>query len=187
MSGKFRIDRVTTSGFFELDGSTWNVDNNVWVIGDDDETSVIDAVDGRNVVAIVCTHGHSDHVSVAPDLGVALCAPVVLHPGDQMLWDEMHPEFSTWPAVDRQRIAIAGSTLAILHTPGHSPGSICLHLPRTALPLLWRYAVLGRSGGNWPFVLRLPDDHWLHTRTAIHTSREHKRFHRPRRDHLDRN
>ncbi|HEY0229454.1 MAG TPA: MBL fold metallo-hydrolase [Mycobacterium sp.] len=139
MSGKFRAERVITSGVFKFDGETWNVENNVWVIGDDDETIVIDAahdaapiieaVDGRNVTAIICTHGHNDHVTVAPDLGSALSAPVVLHPGDQILWEATHPDYSIWPAVDGQRMAIAGTTLQVMHTPGHSPGSICLHLP----------------------------------------------------------
>ena len=39
MSGQLRIDRVVTSGTFSLDGGTWDVDNNVWVIGDDSEVN----------------------------------------------------------------------------------------------------------------------------------------------------
>ena len=41
--GGVRIERVVTSGVFELDGGSWEVDNNVWVIGDDNECFVIDA------------------------------------------------------------------------------------------------------------------------------------------------
>ena len=37
-----RIERLVTSGTFSLDGGTWDVDNNVWIIGDDDEVLVID-------------------------------------------------------------------------------------------------------------------------------------------------
>ena len=33
-----RVDRVVTSGTFSLDGGTWAVENNVWVVGDDDES-----------------------------------------------------------------------------------------------------------------------------------------------------
>ena len=33
--GGVRIDRVVTSGTFELDGGSWEVDNNVWIVGDD--------------------------------------------------------------------------------------------------------------------------------------------------------
>ena len=95
MSGQLRIDRVVTSGTFSLDGGTWDVDNNVWVIGDDSEVvivdaahtapQIVDAVAGRNVVAVVVTHGHNDHVTVAPELAYELHAPILLHPGDDML------------------------------------------------------------------------------------------------------
>src|SRR5690606_38522746 len=87
-----RVDRVVTSGTFALDGGTWDVDNNVWLIGDDEEVLVVDAahdadaiaaaVGDRHVRAILCTHGHNDHVTVAPQLSERLDAPVLLHPGD---------------------------------------------------------------------------------------------------------
>ncbi|HEX8498520.1 MAG TPA: MBL fold metallo-hydrolase, partial [Actinomycetales bacterium] len=85
-----RIEKVVTSGTFSLDGGTWDVDNNVWVIGDDDQCVVIDAahdadaiaaaVGGRTVKAVVCTHAHDDHVRVAPALSKAVDAPILLHP-----------------------------------------------------------------------------------------------------------
>ena len=88
------IERLITSGTFELDGGSWDVDNNIWLVGDGSDVIVfdaahsaqpiIDAVKGRNVVAVVCTHGHNDHVTVAPELGKALDAPVFLHPGDEV-------------------------------------------------------------------------------------------------------
>ncbi|HEX5510268.1 MAG TPA: MBL fold metallo-hydrolase, partial [Actinomycetales bacterium] len=71
-----RVDHLVTSGTFSLDGGTWDVDNNVWIVGDDTECVVIDAphdaqaiadaVAGRTVKAILCTHAHDDHVRVAP-------------------------------------------------------------------------------------------------------------------------
>jgi glyoxylase-like metal-dependent hydrolase (beta-lactamase superfamily II) len=134
-----RIERVVTTGTFELDGGTWDVENNVWVIGNDAEVviidaahcaeSIIDQVGGRNVVAVVCTHAHNDHVTVAPTLGHQLHCPVLVHPGDEMLWDATHPGEKYWPAIDGQRIAFAGTELEVVHTPGHSPGSICFYLP----------------------------------------------------------
>ena len=76
-----RIDHLVTSGTFSLDGETFDVDNNVWIIGDDDECVVIDAphdvdaimdvVGDRRVKAIVCTHAHDDHVRFAPELADA--------------------------------------------------------------------------------------------------------------------
>ncbi|MGQ4598417.1 MBL fold metallo-hydrolase [Nocardia sp. R6R-6] len=139
MSGDLRIDRVVTEGVFELDGGSWNVDNNIWLIGDDDEVVIVDAahdakpiaeaVGQRNVVAVICTHGHNDHVTFAPQLGADLHAPVLLHPGDDPLWQMTHPGSKYWHLSDEQRVAIAGTQLQVLHTPGHSPGSVCLYLP----------------------------------------------------------
>ncbi len=42
-SGGVRVERVVTSGVFELDGGSWEVDNNVWLVGDDNEVLVVDA------------------------------------------------------------------------------------------------------------------------------------------------
>ena len=131
MSGALRIDRVVTSGTFSLDGGTWDVDNNVWVIGDDDEvvivdaahsaSQIVDAVAGRNVVAVVVTHGHDDHVTVAPELAITLHAPVLLHPGDDMLWKASHPEERYWNLDAGQRIGVAGTEIEVIHTPIHAP------------------------------------------------------------------
>ncbi|MBF6336069.1 MBL fold metallo-hydrolase [Nocardia abscessus] len=134
-----RIDRVVTSGTFALDGGSWAVDNNIWLVGDDDEVVVIDAahdadpivaaVAGRAVRAIVCTHGHNDHVTVAPELAERLGAPVLLHPDDEPLWRMTHSEAAYRPLADDERIAVADTEIRVLHTPGHSPGSVALHLP----------------------------------------------------------
>ncbi|WP_070380392.1 MBL fold metallo-hydrolase [Rhodococcus sp. WMMA185] len=139
MSGRFRIENVVTEGTFTLDGGTWNVDNNIWLIGDDSEvvivdaahdaSPIIDAVGDRHVNAIVCTHGHNDHVTVAPELAARLDAPMFLHPGDDVLWNMTHPGEQYRQLEDEQRIAVAGTEIQVIHTPGHSPGSSCLYLP----------------------------------------------------------
>jgi hypothetical protein len=46
-----RIERLVTSGQFSLDGDTWAVDNNVWIVGDDAEVIVIDAAHDADVIA----------------------------------------------------------------------------------------------------------------------------------------
>jgi len=135
-----RIDKVVVSGVFSLDGQDFDVDNNVWLVGDDDEVLVIDAphdaapiveaIAGRKVTAIVLTHGHNDHVTAAPALRQATGAPIWFNPADRMLWDMTHAE----AAPDRDlgagtQFTVAGTTLTALHTPGHSPGSTCLHAP----------------------------------------------------------
>jgi glyoxylase-like metal-dependent hydrolase (beta-lactamase superfamily II) len=134
------IDKVVVSGVFSLDGQDFDVDNNVWLVGNDDEVLVIDAphdaapiveaIGDRRVTAIVLTHGHNDHVTVAPALREATGAPIWFHPDDRMLWDTVHPD--TEPDEDLAEgveFTVAGTTLRALHTPGHSPGSTCLYAP----------------------------------------------------------
>jgi glyoxylase-like metal-dependent hydrolase (beta-lactamase superfamily II) len=133
-----RVDHAVLSGTFSLDGETHEVDNNLWVVGDDAECVVIDAphdVDGilavvgdRTVKAIVCTHAHDDHVRVAPALRERVHAPILLHPADRPLWELTHPD-ELWDAdlTDGQEVEVAGTTLGVLHTPGHAPGGVCLY------------------------------------------------------------
>ena len=135
-----RIDHAVISGTFSLDGSTFDVDNNLWVVGDSTTCVVIDAphsvddilavVGSRTVTAIVCTHAHDDHVRVAPALRSAIDAPILLHPADQPLWSLTHPSVR-WDSdlSDGQVISVAGTSLHVLHTPGHAPGAVCLYAP----------------------------------------------------------
>ena len=134
-----QIQRVVTSGTFELDGGSWDVDNNIWIVGDDSDVVVfdaahtaqpiIDAVAGRNVVAVVCTHGHNDHITVAPELGAALDAPVLLHPADAVLWQMTHVGNDFRAIEDGASLKAGNIELVGLHTPGHSPGSVCWFAP----------------------------------------------------------
>src|SRR6266480_1409520 len=104
------VNHLVTSGTFSLDGGTWDVDNNVWVLGDDAECVVIDAphdadailsaVGPRRLTAILCTHAHDDHVDAAAALAEATRAPIWLHPADRELWDQTYPDRArtgTWP------------------------------------------------------------------------------------------
>jgi glyoxylase-like metal-dependent hydrolase (beta-lactamase superfamily II) len=132
-----RVDHAVTSGTFSLDGETHQVDNNLWVVGDDQECLVIDAphsvedilavVGDRRVKAIVCTHAHDDHVRVAPALREAVRAPILLHPDDRPLWELTHTD-ELWDAdlSDGQVIEIGDTALTVLHTPGHASGAVCL-------------------------------------------------------------
>lgn len=139
-----RVDHAVVSGTFSLDGETFDVDNNVWVVGDDEECVVIDAphdvdpilalVAGRRVVAVLCTHAHDDHVRVAPALGRAVGAPVLLHPDDLPLWRLTHGDVPPdGDLADGQEIAVGGTTLQVLHTPGHAPGAVCFYAPELGI------------------------------------------------------
>lgn len=132
-----RIEHTTTSGTFSLDGGSWDVDNNVWLVGDDDECVLIDAphesppildlIGGRRLISILCTHAHDDHITVARQLSEQTGAPVRLHPADEVLWRQSHPDFDFLPLADDERIQVAGSSLQVRHTPGHSPGGVCYY------------------------------------------------------------
>jgi glyoxylase-like metal-dependent hydrolase (beta-lactamase superfamily II) len=134
-----RLDHAVVSGTFSLDGGTWDVDNNVWVIGDDTECVVIDAphaidpiaalVGDRRLLAVLCTHAHDDHVTVAVQLAERYGAPVRLHPADDVLWRMTYPEAGYEPLTDGETIDVAGTRLHVLHTPGHAPGAVCFHAP----------------------------------------------------------
>jgi glyoxylase-like metal-dependent hydrolase (beta-lactamase superfamily II) len=134
-----RIDHAVTSGTFSLDGETFEVDNNVWVVGDDTECVVIDAphdvsaildvVGDRKVLAVLCTHAHDDHVRLAPDLGRAVGAPVLLHPADLPVWRLTHTDPPDGELADGQQIPVADVALEVIHTPGHAPGAVCFYAP----------------------------------------------------------
>jgi len=181
------IGLVVTSGTFELDGGSWAVDNNIWIVGDDSEVVVIDAahdadaivkaVGNRHVVAIVCTHGHNDHITVAPQLGKDLDAPVLLNPADTMLWEMTNGARPFRPLQDRQVLTAGNIELHAIATPGHSPGSTCLYAP--GLDALFSGDTLfcggpgatGRSYSDFPTILTSIKDRLgtLPEHTAVHT------------------
>ena len=138
-----RVDHGVVSGTFSLDGETHDVDNNIWVVGDDEECVVIDAphdvdailevVAGRTVKAIICTHAHDDHVRVAPELRERVSAPILLHPDDRPLWELTHPQDQQghlWDVdlEDGQTLKVGGAAVKAIHTPGHAPGAVCLYV-----------------------------------------------------------
>jgi glyoxylase-like metal-dependent hydrolase (beta-lactamase superfamily II) len=165
-----QIEHLTTSGTFSLDGETFPVENNVWLIGNDTEVIVLDAphelqpildaIGHRRVEAVLCTHAHDDHVTVAPKLGEVTGAPVLLHPFDRVLWDMTHPGTPpTGLLAEGDVLHVGGIAVEVMHTPGHSPGAVSLDVP--ALGVVFSGDTLfkggpgatGRSHSDFPTIL----------------------------------
>ena len=94
---------------------------------------------GRTLAGILLTHGHFDHILAAQPLQVSDGAPVYVHAGDlEMLNDERLNSYnrmvSRLPSPNGlkaetigDKIEVAGIQFEILHTPGHTPGSVCFY------------------------------------------------------------
>jgi glyoxylase-like metal-dependent hydrolase (beta-lactamase superfamily II) len=111
---------------------------NAWIIGDNEEVIVIDpgrdpagvlgAVGDREVLAVICTHGHPDRVAAALEVAETGEAPVALHPRDQLLWRDAYPEDDAEiEMADGGVFEVADVRLEVIHAPGHTPGSVCLY------------------------------------------------------------
>jgi len=181
-----------TSGTFSLDGGRWDVENNVWLIGDDDEVIVIDAahdarviadaVGSRRVLANVLTHAHDDHIDAAGDLYDRLHdgqgpGAIWLNPGDRMLWHALYIVEPDRDLGDGTEFTVGDVTMTSLHTPGHTPGSTCLYVPQ--LGVLFSGDTLfqggpgatGRSYSDFPTIVASIRDRLLTLpgETVVHT------------------
>lgn len=129
------IQRVLTHGSHPVDGREVELENNVWIIGDETEVVVIDAshqpqviadaVAGRRVVGILLTHGHRDHIGGAPEISRLTGGPLWLHHADEPLWEAAHGDvpFPATALPPHQIVHVAGLELEVRHTPGHTPGA----------------------------------------------------------------
>ena len=167
--GGVRVERLVTSGVFELDGGSWEVDNNVWLLGDDREVLVVDAahdaaailagVGGRRLVAVVCTHAHNDHVNAVAEVVAATGATAYLHPADRVLWDQTQADPPGAALADGQVLTVGDVDLTVLHTPGHAPGACCLHAPALGVVLSGDTlfdggpGATGRSHSDFPTIV----------------------------------
>lgn len=110
----------------------------------DDVSGIVDILNRHGLTAkmIVITHAHIDHIGGAEKLRRLTGAPVYMHEADKMLSDRLDIQ-AGWLGVETPRnpgidtpahegdVLRAGSIEArVLHTPGHTPGSISIYLPR---------------------------------------------------------
>ncbi|TYK49139.1 MBL fold metallo-hydrolase [Actinomadura decatromicini] len=154
-----RIEQVVTSGTLSLDDTDHDVENNTYIVGDDDEVIVIDPandaeailkeVGDREVMAVLLTDGNEHRLSVVLEVAAAgeedeeNWAPIALHRADRLLWrdyfgrlakeeedeDDAKALRSLEPDIwleDGGIFEIADAQLEIVHTPGHTPGSVCV-------------------------------------------------------------
>ena len=174
--------------------------------GDVSRIVAILAMHGLHLQTIVVTHAHLDHIAGANALQQQTGAPVLYHQADLALVAVMDQQ-AAWMGVPTPRVLppaesaeegkvlrLGEHALHVLHTPGHTPGSICLHAPADALLLagdtLFRGGA-GRTdlwGGSSSALLRSIRDQLLHlpegtlvvpghgSLTTIGTEREHNPF-----------
>jgi glyoxylase-like metal-dependent hydrolase (beta-lactamase superfamily II) len=137
-SMKARIDQVTSPGVRAAEGTGHERESNAWIVGDDEEVIVVDpgsdsaavlaAASGREIIAVICTHGHANHVAAALDVAARDEAPVALHPKDLLPWREAHGRSD--PEIEMEDggvFEVSDVKLEVIHAPGHSPGSVLLY------------------------------------------------------------
>ena len=109
-----------------------------WVVGDDDEVIVIDpgqdaagvleAVRDREILAVICTHGHASHVTAAIEVAGRDEAPVALHRADRLHWRATHADAEAEIEMsDGGQFDVADVQLEVIHTAGHTAGSVSLY------------------------------------------------------------
>jgi glyoxylase-like metal-dependent hydrolase (beta-lactamase superfamily II) len=135
-----RVRRLTLG---PLDTNCWLVDDGaggpVLVVDPADEArEILDALDGASVAAVVLTHGHFDHLAAAREIVDATGAPLAVHEADAVAITSSAGTGGTMFGFDASappadlvlaegNVLEAGSErLEVLHTPGHTPGGICL-------------------------------------------------------------
>ena len=158
-----RIERVVTSGTFSLDGGCWDVDNNVWIIGNDSSVIIIDpahdvdkisrTVAGRTVEKILLTHAHDDHIRSAKEAAERFGAPVYLNPADRVLWEMVYPSWDFDHELadgDVVRIGATGRSYSDFDTIIESISTRLLTLPEST-------AVLTGHGDSTGIGLEAPE------------------------------
>jgi len=133
-----RVERVSAPEVTDQEPHAVALERNAWLVGDDEEVIVIDpgedadvvleAVGDREILAVICTHGHARHVAAAVEVAERDEAPVALHRSDKLFWRMSHADVD--PEIEMAaggRFEVADVALEVIHTPGHTPGSVSLY------------------------------------------------------------
>ena len=112
----------------------------------------------KEIAAILLTHGHFDHVGAVKDLAAETGCPVYLCPEDLSMPAQMTagPLYYTNTYAEGDFVELAGLSFKVLHTPGHTPGSVCLMCENAIFSgdtLFW--GSCGRTdlpGGSWSTI-----------------------------------
>lgn len=129
------------------------IDTNAYLVGDEQsgEAMVVDAPwevtrqvvaaaqrAGLRIATIVMTHGHWDHIADARTLQQATEAPIAVHAGDAEMLRRPESRLVALPFTippveparlleDGDEVEVGGLHWRVIHTPGHTPGGICLY------------------------------------------------------------
>lgn len=130
------------------------LENNCFVVVDEETRSaiiidpgdepdrILDLIKQNNykVKYIICTHAHFDHIGGLPEIKEELGAEIVIHKDELPIYKNAHKHAESWgfmidplPEPDRlvndnEILSFGKISIKIIHTPGHSPGGICIKL-----------------------------------------------------------
>ena len=115
---------------------------------------------GLTLEAIALTHGHFDHVGAVKELAAETQCDVYIHPEDLSMPPMMTagPLYYTKTYAEGTQLKLAGLDIGVLHTPGHTPGSVCLICENSIFSgdTLFRGSC-GRTdlpGGDWATITK---------------------------------
>lgn len=167
-----RIEQVVTSGKVVVDDEEYDVENNTYIVGDDEAVIVIDPgfdaeavlkdVGEREVMAVIVTDGrHLASVLEVAEADEEEPAPIALHAKDRLLWRQYFRDLAAQdeesefmkdiePDIDLDDggvFEIADVQIEVIHTPGHTAGSICLYSEQLGTLFTGDTLHKGRPGG----------------------------------------
>ncbi len=141
----------------------------------DEPDRILEALSGSGfkAVALIHTHAHFDHAGCSALLKRITGAPILMHAGDRPLYQNLTVQGQTFGLsldapgiIDRtleggDRVACGKQELEVIHTPGHTPGSLCFRMPGEDGDVLFSGDTLfrrsiGRTdlwGGSTPQIL----------------------------------